>query len=204
MGRRTANQQLQIASGVVTRPLCCDEGREVHLIEVFADDGSKIALAMKYWGPDRLAGGDMTDQVSSCRQLHKAAATRSHVSCSTTHSMTAVPQPSGVGEFQACCCCAQPHVVMLLPLLSQVFNELRARMSILSSCHYTVLPLHVNISKEGGMLMLYPDAGTSMDTVCARVRAAGKAAALETQLAEMATSVLLTLQKLQAQKPKVG
>jgi hypothetical protein len=92
----------------------------------------------------------------------------------------------------------------MLPLLSQVFNELRARMSTLSSWHYIVLPLHVSISKEGGMLMVYQYAGTSMDTVCAGLRAAGKATELETQLAEMAASVLLTLQKLQAQKPKVG
>jgi hypothetical protein len=71
---------MEIASGVVARLLCCDEGREVHLIEALSDDGSNVALAMKYWDPDRLAGGGMTDQVSSCRLLHKAADTRSLVS----------------------------------------------------------------------------------------------------------------------------
>lgn len=85
----------------------------------------------------------------------------------------------------------------------QVFNELRARISPLRNCHYLVLPLHVSISLEGGMLMVYPFAGRNMDTVCAELRADGCKDALVKQLAQMATSVILVLQKLQSQKPKV-
>lgn len=74
--------------------------------------------------------------------------------------------------------------------------------ALLASSHYVVLPLHVSISREH-MIMAYPFAGRSMDAVCAELRAAGRRAQLVTQLAEMATSVVLTLQKLQGHKPKV-
>jgi hypothetical protein len=85
----------------------------------------------------------------------------------------------------------------------QVFNEARARMSTLASNQHVVLPLHVGLSREGGLLMTYPYAGRSMDSVCAALRTSGQQAQLLTQLADMATSVVLTLQKLQAQKSKV-
>jgi hypothetical protein len=87
---------------------------------------------------------------------------------------------------------------------AQVFNELRARMSSLSNAQYVVLPLHVSSSREGGMIMVYPYAGVNLDTVCASLRLNNQKTELVTQLAQMATSVLLTLQKLQAQKPQVG
>lgn len=76
-------------------------------------------------------------------------------------------------------------------------------MSSLATNHLVVLPLHVSLSREAGLTMLYPYAGRSMDSVCADLRRSGQQAQLLTQLAEMATSVVLTLQKLQAQKPKV-
>jgi len=84
-----------------------------------------------------------------------------------------------------------------------VFNELRVRMSSLGNCPYAVMPLHITISREGGLVMAYPYAGRCMKTVCAELRAARQQAQLVTQLADMAASVVLTLQKLQAQKPKV-
>jgi hypothetical protein len=77
-------------------------------------------------------------------------------------------------------------------------------MSSLNNSQYVVLPLHVSSSREGGMSMVYPYAGTNLHTVCASLRLDKQKAELATQLAEMATSVLLTLQKLQAQKPQVG
>lgn len=77
-------------------------------------------------------------------------------------------------------------------------------MSSLAFSQHVVLPLHLSLSREGGMMMVYPYAGCSMDTVCAALRTSGQKAQLLMQLAEMATSVVLTLQKLQAQKPKVG
>jgi hypothetical protein len=76
-------------------------------------------------------------------------------------------------------------------------------MSSLATNQLVVLPLHVSLSREAGLTMLYPYAGRSMDSVCADLRRSGQQAQLLTQLAEMATSVVLTLQKLQAQKPKV-
>lgn len=76
-------------------------------------------------------------------------------------------------------------------------------MSSLATHHYVVLPVHVILSREGGVTLVYPFAGRSMDAVCASLRAAGDKAQLVTQLAEMATAVILTLQKLQAQKSKV-
>jgi hypothetical protein len=98
----------------------------------------------------------------------------------------------------------KPPVALVWPLSTQVFNELRARMSSsLHSCTYVVLPLHISTSREGGALMVYPFAGTSMDTVCSQLRGAGQREELVRLLARMSTSVLLTLQKLQAHKPKV-
>lgn len=54
------------------------------------------------------------------------------------------------------------------------------------------------------MSMVYPYAGANLDTVCASLRLNNQKTELVLQLAQMATSVLLTLQKLQAQKPQVG
>lgn len=82
--------------------------------------------------------------------------------------------------------------------------EFKVRVSPLGSCPHIVVPLHVICSSEGGCCITYPYAGRSMDRVCADLRDAGQHDKLATQLAEMACSVVLTLQKLQASKPKVG
>jgi hypothetical protein len=89
-------------------------------------------------------------------------------------------------------------------LVLQMHSEFKVRVSALGSCPHIVVPLHVICSSEGGCCITYPYAGRSMDRVCADLRDAGQHDKLATQLAEMACAVVLTLQKFQAVKPKVG
>lgn len=51
----------QIGHGMFTRPLQCDDGRDVHLVDVY-EEGSKVSLAVKAWTVERF--GCNTAQVS--------------------------------------------------------------------------------------------------------------------------------------------
>lgn len=54
---------MEVAPGVVVRPLYCDEGREVYEAGVAWMYGAPTKLALKYWDPDRLTAGGNTQQV---------------------------------------------------------------------------------------------------------------------------------------------
>jgi hypothetical protein len=61
MGSQPSATAIKLGHGVCTRPVQCDDGREVHLVDVY-QEGSKVSLAVKYWDQDRLGGN--TAQVS--------------------------------------------------------------------------------------------------------------------------------------------
>jgi hypothetical protein len=82
---------------------------------------------------------------------------------------------------------------------------MRLRLSALGNSPAVVPPLRLSISREGGLLAYYahPPHSRSMDVVCAELRAARDKVELERVLTVMVAQVVLALQKLRSQQPKV-